>query len=303
MSNWDEQKWKEKVEQLCEQLKQKDRVIKEYQAVIEQSNHSLKEVMDKLSMELKLANQMHRVLLPVELPLISGCEFSSKFRGADLAQKGKDFYAVVPHPTSRSFSIIMSSCFSHSLSALLVSARLKIMSGFQTPNIPDPVHFVNLLSAEIQKDIKNVSFKNSSSIDLENNIDLFYGVVNQKTYNLSYCFFGKMSVFIHSASNTRELHPTMQSVYNVKSHVVSLNSKDRLVVCSPGILNAQSPSGQRYSLLSLKQLIQKGANYSVHELRNNILYELDHFCQGHPRQRDQTVLVMSIKDRILKKIV
>ena len=113
------QEWQKKFEELSNLVQEKEQALEEYRKVIEQSNELMKEVMDKLSVELKIAHQIHRVLLPVDLPVIANCEFSFKFRPAGIKGESKDFYETFPHFNKKSFSIIMSSCSSHALSALL----------------------------------------------------------------------------------------------------------------------------------------------------------------------------------------
>lgn len=303
MSNFELNKWKQKTQQLTQQLKEKEQIIEEYKKTIERSNQAIKEIMDKLSLELKLANQMHRILLPVDLPVISGCEFSFKFRAGDVNNHGKDFYEVVPHPRRRCFSITLSSCISHSLSALLFSARLKTMSWSETQTACQPHEFISRLSIEIQKDIKTSSFK-GLTIDkkLSNNIDLFYAVVDQRSYQMRYCLIGNVAVFIQRAGHKKPVQEIAADSNRMPSasNSISLNSKDRLILCSPGVLDCVDPSGQRFTTSYLKEIIDTESNSSVHELRNRILYELDKFCQGRPQNRDQSVLVMSVKHIALK---
>ena len=303
MSDFELNKWKQKTQQLTQQLEEKEQIIEEYKKTIEQSNQSIKEIMDKLSLELKMANQMHRILLPVDLPVISGCEFSFKFRAGEVDNHGKDFYEVVPHPRRRCFSITLSSCTSHSLSALLFSARLKAMSWSETQAACQPHEFISCLSAEIQKDIKTSSFKGlMMDKNLSNNIDLFYAVVDQRSYQTSYCLIGKVAVFVQRTGHKKSVQEiTVDSDRTqLKSHAISLNNKDRLILCSPGILSCLDPSGQQFTASYLKQIIEMEFDSSVHELRNRILYELDKFCQGRPKGRDQSVLVMSVKHTALK---
>ncbi len=287
-------KYKQKIQFLTRQIKQQDRIMKEYKETIEQSNSTIQDIMDKLSMEFKLANQIHRVLLPVDMPVIPHCEFSYKFRPAEVAGPGKDFYQIVPY-SDKYFSIIMSSCLSHSLSALLFSARLKMMSVSTKEHTIKPDVFVSHLLKQMEKDFKHISPSQKKSLNiLPDNIDLFYGTVNQKTYQLSYCLLGNIMVFVQNfkAKKVQLLSETKNKISPKKVH---LNSKDRLIICSPGIAHALE---KKHSLL--KNIIEKEYQSPVHELRNRILFELDQFCQGTPRSRDQSILVMGLKSQILK---
>ncbi len=305
MSEFD---WKKKAEQCASQLKSKKEVLKEYKKTIDKSTQLIQDLMKKLSLELQVANQIHQILLPTDLPVISNCEFSFKFRPSDEPGQGKDFYEVVPHSKlSKSFGIILSSCFSHSLSALLVSARLKMMSHSKEADRLKPHEFVRYLVDEMSEEKESFSSFPKQGSDAFGSIDLFYARVDQKTYEMSYCLVGDITVLVWQSESgeIQTIKPCMKSVdFNQKaqpqSGSVFLNGKDRLVICSPGILQAKSPAGESYSLASLKNLLKTEAESGVHELRNFILYELKSFCQGRPSQRDQSVLVMEVKNRILK---
>ncbi|MDE0119546.1 MAG: SpoIIE family protein phosphatase [Bdellovibrionales bacterium] len=302
------QEWKQKFEELSALLQEKEQALKEYRQIIEQSNQMIKEVMDKLSVELKMAHQIHRVLLPVDLPVISNCEFSFKFRPASIKGESKDFYEVLPHLNKKFFNIIMSSCSSHALSALLFSARLKMMSRGEKVNQLQPHEFMVRLSEEISSDTSHLSAGGISiSEPLKEKVALFYAFIDQKTYQMSYCLVGDIVALVQYAE-TGEIETLSASAYSLekkeirklKTDRISLNGKDRFILCSPGVLQCQSPGGDIYSLSALKGALQNKNLSSVHEIRNRILYDLESFAQGRPTERDQSVLVMEVKRRILK---
>ena len=303
MSSFELNKWKQKVTELNQKLAQKDQIIEQYKGAIEQSNQSIQEIMDKLSLELKLANQMHRILLPTKLPVIPDCEFSFKFRSGDTECPGKDFYEIVPHLHTKSFCITLSSCVSHTWSSLLFSARLKTMSLSKAKEACQPHEFIAQLSKEIQKDTQNSFFsKLSVNQKLSKNIDLFYAVLDQHTYQLSYSLLGNIKVFIQRTYPNNIIEELLETSDRkpLSSKSIALNSKDRIIVCSPGIFSVTDPSGEKFSTAFLKKIICKKKTASVHELRNHILYELDKFCQAKPPSRDQSMVVIHIKSAILK---
>ena len=303
------QEWKKKFEELSALVQEKEQALEEYREIIEQSNKLMKEVMDKLSFELKMAHQIHRILLPVDLPVVANCEFSFKFRPAQIKGDSKDFYEVLPHLNKKSFSVIMSSCSSHALSALLFSARLKMMSRGEGVSQLKPHEFVIRLTEEVNSDASHMSSTSGMQMPdpLKEKVALFYAFIDQKTYQMFYCLIGDIVALVQYAE-TGEIEVIKASAHSLegkevkqlKTSIVALNGKDRLILCSPGVLRCPSPSGDIYSLSALKQAVQNKNLSSVHEVRNKILYELESFAQGRPSERDQSVLVMEVKSRILK---
>ena len=308
-----ENKWKKKALHLQTQLKETEHILSEYKKTVRDSNKLIKEAMNKLNTELKMAEQIHKLLLPVELPIIPNCEFSFKFHPSDQSGGGKDFYEVSPDRESKKFSIIMSSCSSYALSSLLLSARLKIKTHSTYLNDIKPEQFVRSLMNEVSSDIsaakkQQKNQKTRPLYTLPKALDLFYSVIDEKTYNMSYCLIGKIKVFVQFAKTgkIKILNPCISSSKldtkeKLKSKGVSLDRGDRVIVCSPGILNCHDLYGETYSLIALKEIIQsQKSGTTVHDLRNNIMYELKQFCKGCPIPRDQSVLVMEIKKHILK---
>ena len=308
-----ENKWKKKTSQLQTQLKETKYILSEYKKTVRDSNKLIKDAMNKLNAELKMAERIHHLLLPLELPVIPDCEFSFKFHPSNQPGGGKDFYEVSSDKENKKFNIIMSSCSSYTLSALLLSARLKIKSQSICLSDMKPDQFIYNLINETQSDTplfkkSKKNQKTSNSHTLPNTVDLFYSLVDQKTYKMFYCLVGKIKVLVHFAKTGKieTLKPCVSSLeldkkIQLRSKVISLDRGDRVIICSPGILNCHDLYGETYSLVALKEVIQnQKPETTVHNLRNNIMYELKQFCKGCPIPRDQSVLVMEIKKHILK---
>ena len=294
-------KWKKKAQQLSVQLKEKEQILREYKKTIQQGDHLLQDVIEKLSLELKAAHQIHHILLPTSLPVISGCKFSFKFKASDAQGCGKDFYEIVPHLASKRFSVTMFSCLSYSLSALLVSAKLKMMNYTGGVDHLKPHEFILNLTKEMNwnKKTPNASLPR---------MDLFHALIDQKTYEMSYCLLGDIAVFIRSAQTEEieKVKPCLtagtlnnKNLNNLKSQTVPLNRGDRVVICSPGVLKS-SQGSKSYSLSSLKKTIDQESGASVHELRNHIMYDMQNLSQKKSIVRDQSVLVMEVSNRVLK---
>ena len=82
---------------------------------------------------------------------------------------------------------------------------------------------------------------------------------------------------------------------------VSLNPRDKLIFCSTGVLEAKNPKGEPFGLERLYQVVLSQPQSNVHDLRNEILFQVDKFTnQTKPIRRDQTLVVMEIKDRVIK---
>ena len=279
-------------------LKEKDKLLKEYQTAIQKSSQLIKETRQKLSLELKLAHQIHRLLLPSELPVISGSTFSFKFQPATAETSlGKDFYEINPHPRHKSFSLLLSSSLSHSLCALLFSARLKMMNYIgKKPFLPDK--FLSQLKEELKNDQIKLFKKPSQPW---NKISLFYALINQKTYQMSYALTGDIKVFkLCAKSKEVRLLKKPTSSLQKSPPTLELNGGDKVIILSPGVFKPWTNKEKVFSLDKVKKIIKEEYAGSAHEIRNRIFYELKAFSEGKPLKSDQSVLVMEVKHKILK---
>ena len=160
-------------------------------------------------------------------------------------------------------------------------------------------------------------------------ISLFYGLINQKTYQLVYALTGDIVALLYCAESRKikQLNPRASSTvgfvqgtafetvppYKVDkkqenhatgldrvSNKISLNGRDKLIVLSPGVFQTRSLKGQHYALSKIKKILKEKKDADVHEIRNQIFYDLKAFAKGQPSKNDQSVLVMEVKQRILK---
>ena len=119
------------------------------------------------------------------------------------------------------------------------------------------------------------------------NISLFYALVDQKTYQMSYCLVGDITAFVRYAETGKveRLKAVAGSlekkgIDKLKTLMRVLNGRDRLMLFSPGISFCQSSNGDIYPLSSLRESFQNENDSSVHEVRNRILYDLEAFSPG-----------------------
>ena len=311
-------------------LKAKDQIIKKYQKALQQNEQEINEITKVLEQQLKMAQEIYHTLMPSKLPVIPGCAFSFKFHPAQQEGQGKDFYEISPHPRYKSFSLTLSSSQSHSLSALLFSARLKMMSQMTTGQPLKPKEFLNQMQKELNKTCfeqrkgkgKGATFETFSPYKVDKKqenahktskkprasstvsfvqganlekISLFYGLINQKTYQLVYALTGDIVALLYCAERGK-----IKQLNQELSNKISLNGRDKLIVLSPGVFQTRSLKGQPYALSKIKKILKEKKDADVHEIRNQIFYDLKAFSKGQPSKRDQSVLVMEVKQRILK---
>ena len=172
------------------------------------------------------------------------------------------------------------------------------MSKIENKTTP-PADVLEALAREM-----HIQYQNSSQA-ME--VDLFYAIMNRKTYKLSYCSAGRIDSFVYcfSTKEVRELKPSADyfnkgSAHEFSNQKISFNPRDRLILCTPGVVETLNQKGEPFGKERLKQTIQSVRGTGPHQLRSEIFYALKSFSQRDLVKRDQSVIVMEIKDRILK---
>ena len=279
-----------------EEIKAKDKMIHTYQKQLSVANETILQITKQINTNLQQLYHLHENLIPTKFPSIDKCEFSYKFISS-ASGMGKDFYQVIPLHRMH-FGLVMSSCISHILSSLLFSSRLRLMAR---------VDYKKLQPAEVLKNLIQDIHDQHEVTRLKSQIDLFYAVINQKKYQISYCSIGKVQSFLYSFT-TKELYElkpcadqfSLESSVQLSNKKIDLNSRDHLIVCSPGIIEATNRKGEMFGVERLKEVIQKTTKTGAHLMRNRLIHKVQSFTQKKKLSRDQSVMVMEIRDKILK---
>jgi sigma-B regulation protein RsbU (phosphoserine phosphatase) len=290
----EENKWMGRIKELEEELRLKETELSMYRHELVKANQSLEKIIHQLHGELRAAQQIQRLLSPTEIPSISGFEFSHKFAPGSTA--GGDYFDIFEHDDKMKFGVLLASSSGYSMSALLLSIVIKISGSMQARKGLLPHEVVQLIMKEAQPQMQE---KDSSG--------LFYAVIDRRSFEMSYCFVGpiwagaleyesrQFQAFDHHGNKFQK-----NSSAPTQSSSIHLNPRDRVILCTEGLVQARNPQSEIYGEMNLLQSIINAPRSGVHELRNEIFYQVEKFSQSDEPIRDQTAIVMEVKDRVIK---
>jgi len=293
MSN-DQDSLKERISDLEHELAVKEAEVHRYRLELGKANAALEKMITQISQELKMAQTLQKFLSPTELPNVQGFEFSTKFLPG--TRSGGDYFDIFEHEDKLKFGILVSSATGYSLSSLLLSVIIKISSQMEARRGLEAHKVVATLAKEVVPHIQN-----------EDRANIFYGVVDRRSYELQYCSVGDIDCFhqIYGTEGLSELMPTGPSLgkdFNTEpqSRTVQLNPRDRLIIATEGLKISQNSLGVAWGGHNLMEAISKAPRQGVHELRNEILYANQKYTGKEDPVRDQTLIVTEVKDRVIK---
>lgn len=284
---------KKQIQELKAELHLKEAEISKYRLEVDRANEELERIISDLTQELKLAGKIQKLLTPTEIPNIPGVEFSTKFMAG--TKSGGDYFDIFELHDKLKFGILLSSCSGYSMSALFLSVLMKYTAQMEARKGLAPDAVIQLLASEIVPQIQ----KNETA-------SIFYGVVDRRNYELNYCCVGTIGGILQTQGKDHVswLEPSagpLKKDFSEKplAHALSLGPRDRFILCTEGVWFAQSHD-QNFGKERLITAIKSQQKATVHDLRNEILFQVEQFTGLKDPDRDQTVIVTEVKDRVIK---
>jgi sigma-B regulation protein RsbU (phosphoserine phosphatase) len=285
---------KERILELELELAGKDKELHRFRHELRKANDSLEHLIGQVTEEIRMAGVIQRMLTPTELPNISGFECSTKYFAGE--RFGGDYFDIFEHEDKLKFGIVVASSSGYAMSALFLSVLIKISSQIEARKGLEPHKMISLLTKDL---VPNINNNDKASV--------FYGVIDRRSYELSYCSVGKIEACLQlygqdGIENLEACGPAFSRDFATELHSmkVQLNPRDRLVIATEGVVGAENPEGQTWGGEGLRESIRMAPRHGVHQLRNEILHQIEKFSEKTNPVRDQTVIVMEVKDKVIK---
>lgn len=289
-----ESELKERISELEHELAVKEAELHRYRLELGKVNSALEKIILQVSQELTMAQALQKVLTPTELPQVQGFDFSTKFIPG--TRSGGDYFDIFEHEDKLKFGILVSSASGYGLSSTLLSVIIKFSSQIEARRGLSADKVVSLLAKEVVGTIQGTD-----------TASLFYGIVDRRTYELEYSSLGGIDGFLQVYGHEElvalsSTAPVLAKDFNTEpqSKVVQLNPRDRLVISTEGLKLSQNPKGVAWGTQGINQAILRAPKQGVHELRNEILFSNEKYSGLSDPQRDQTLIVTEVKDRVIK---
>lgn len=285
---------KNKISELEAELKQKNSEISRYKQELVKTNAGLEKLIADFSQEFKLAAQVQKVLSPTEIPNIPGIEFSTKFNPG--MRSGGDYFDIFEHEDKLRFGIIVASSSGYQMSALFLSVLIKLSGQIEARRGVEPHKVIAMMAQELVPNIDN-----------QDTASLFYAVIDRRDFVLHYSSVGNVMGFlqVHGEGSSAQLQAStgpLKKNYseNPLTQSLPLGPRDRLILCTEGVYEAKNKSNESFGKDRLSKLLLRAPRSGVHDVRNEILFQVEKFTENSEAQRDQTVVVTEVKDRVIK---
>lgn len=263
--------------------------LMEYQSLLYATNQRLQILLGDIQTDVDRMAQIQQMMVPKEVKPIQGIEFSSRFMPGQ--KIGGDYYDIFPLGDSQKVAIVLSSTGSYGLSAYVLSLLVTLAPRFELSGDFN-------LKTLIDKVVKSVK----EQLKPQDEWHLFYGVFDKTHLTLEYVLFGDIEVasLVYNQTQWANLIPTAPAISlltndQINPAVDSYLPQSLFAFSSPGLR-------EREEGLSLDQSLSKVKFQDVHHWRNHIFISSAVQAEqgsSYP-MRDQTAIVMQVKDRLIR---
>ena len=277
---------KERIAELEEELRKKDSELITYRKELVDVSRKLDGLMGQILNDIKILNLVQKQIVPTEIPKIAGVEISKKFVYGDVV--GGDYFDIFEHNDKFKFGLLVASSSGYSMSALFMSLMLKMTHVIEAKKGVSPESILQNIAKEL-KDLAGPTEFSSA----------FYGVIDRRDFSLTFCSVGDVSGFYLDDKSTLHIlkskNKPISQGYSEKLTQIQLDlaPKSKLCILTEGITSILG-----YEKIS--KIIQQNSKNTVHELRNDLLFEAQKITKRETPERDQTGIVLAAKERVIK---
>lgn len=277
---------KKQVAALQAELGKKDAEVMTYRQELLKFSQKLDLLMSQIAGDMKLLNQVQKVLAPTEIPTIPGFEISRKFVYG--SKQGGDYFDIFEHEDKMKFGMLIASSSGYAMSALFMSLILKISHVLEAKkgNSPDKI------LQQIAEDLKKLAAPQDTT-------SAFYAVVDRRDFSLQFCSAGNINGYYLAPQKPLQLLKSTNSAFSqqfsekLSLASIELEAKSKICIVTEGLTEV-------LGVENIVKIMTDNAKNGVHDLRNELLFQAQRKSGSEEPLRDQTVVVVEVKDRMIK---
>lgn len=284
----------DRIRELESELVERERDLEVFRGELTTANGQLEKFIKQLTHELKLTSLIQKALVPTEFPNIPGFEFSTKFVSSPIS--GGDYFDIFEHEDKFRFGIVLASSSGYSVSALFLSVLLKLTGQLEARKGASPEKILELMAKELAPAMGGADYAN-----------MFYAVIDRRGFDCTFSGAGQVvGLHLNHATGKLQKLEIESEAYHAgfaqpfKARQILLNPRDRLILCTEGVIRAMNPKGESFGEERLYKTVFAAPRLGVHDLRNEILYQIEKHAAGRDLPQDVTVVVTEVKDRVIK---
>lgn len=286
MKTDDNSELKKKLTILEAELKKKDSEIIVYRQELVKISQKLDILMSQIADDVKMMSQVHKSIVPTEIPKIPGFEISRKFFYG--SKSGGDYFDIFEHENKLKFGILVASSSGYAMSALFLSLIMKISHALEARKGSSPDNILQQIAEEVKK-----------TAAPHDTTSAFYGVIDRRDFTMQFCSAGKMDGYYLAPQKPVQILKSTNSAFGQQFSEkltlasIELEPKSKICILTEGLSEVLGAEG-------IVKIMTDNAKNGVHDLRNELLFQAQRKSNLEEPLRDQTVIVIEVKNQVIK---
>lgn len=244
-------------------------------------------------LEVKLAGEVQKLLLPKSSPRCSWCRMAASNRMAQIL--GGDFYDFIERDNGCQV-LFVGDVTGHGLHASVV---MSLVYGFIHRAVRDECRPHEVV-AELNAFLRNFA-RRSNRLDHFFSATLFFGVIDPHSMTMHYVNAGHPAGLVRRQNELLRLPATSHPVgyfeqVEFKTAQFKFAANDRLLVYTDGLLDSCNPQGEMYGVARLAEALLRLDGDHLMFLQR-LFAELDAYLAGQAIFDDCTAIVVDMRGR------
>lgn len=216
-----------------------------------------------LSTQLRTAREIQQSLLPPKSFHPTGCSYAVRYTPMETV--GGDLYDFIPIDKHR-FAVLVADVTGHGIPAALIASMLKTAVAAQTRIADDPAHVVWQINRRLHDQLNAYL------------VTLVYVVIDTRERELTIANAGHPAPLLlrRGESDVHEISTAGAAVGLVSNERyetirIAVEPGDRLLLYSDGLIEADSPSGSRFSVEQVKSTLLEQPDADIEDWTDHLL--------------------------------
>lgn len=260
------------------------------------SRRSDRSYRDPDPLEVKLAGEVQKLLLPKSSPLCSWCGMAATSRMANVL--GGDFYDFIKLDDGRQV-LFIGDVTGHSLHASVVMA---LVYGFVHRAVQDACNPLEAVSA-LNRFLRTFA-QRSERLDHFFSTTLFFGIIDPQSKVMSYINAGHPAGLVRRGKDLLHLPATSHPVGYFEEDTFQVNmfqfmDQDRFLLYTDGVIDSSNPQGEMFGTERLEKVFCRlGGDHKA--FLDGLFAEVRNYLNGQPLFDDCTAIVIDFHDVLLQ---
>ena len=261
--------------------------------VLRDAREQLARQLSAINSELEMAREIQMSILPRETPRIAGLEIAASF--VPMSSVAGDFYDYIV-VDAKHIGVLIADVTGHGLPAALIASMLKIALPVQAAHASEPAKVLTGLNKALCGTFQKFF------------VTAAYVFVDMEKKTLGYAGAGHPPplLWCKSTGCASELiqNGLMLGVFphvTYSAGQVSIESGDRIVLYTDGIVEATNTSDEQFGTYRFKQFLESERSLSTDMFAASLLAELSRWSAGsagHTQQDDITMLTIDFQSQV-----